>query len=102
MVFKTRYNAGDIVLFYNKKISDNDIGQIKKVSFCFSHISGKEETYRIEPIKIECDYYDKSVCVDKRDIRGKLSKRAFKKAFVKKCVNHISNKHDNKGNDSNA
>lgn len=104
MRFKSNYNVGDIVKFYNKKTSKEDVGQIRQIFIRFSYDFGKEENYSIAPIKIEwdyCNYYDDSVAVALKFIRRKINKKAFRKAFekeyAKQCVEQITHQHEDKG-----
>ena len=89
MRFKTKYNIGDIVKFFNSKINDYDIGNITRVSVSFSFESGQEEKYKVNPIRINDDYYDHSIEINETSVYKKLNKKAFEKEFAKKCVKYI-------------
>ena len=94
----TKYNAGDIVLFYNKSINENDIGMITGVSFKYDlDPSIKFLEDRISPVKIVKDFYDNRVEVDETNIMKKLNKKAFEKAFAEKCAKYLTHKHKDKG-----
>jgi N-methylhydantoinase B/oxoprolinase/acetone carboxylase alpha subunit len=97
MKFKSKYNVGDVVLFYNSKIHDNDIGTIGVVKISFSLETLQRESYQICPVRIDCYYSDNSVEVTRNKIRKKLNKKAFNKAFAEKCVKHfLTHQHEDK------
>ena len=89
MKFKTKYNVGDIVQFYNSKIHDNDIGTIQSVNVCFSWETLQKESYDICPARIENDFSYKGIVVNENSVYKKLNKKAFEKEFAKKCVKYV-------------
>lgn len=89
MRFKTKYNIGDIVQFYNEKIHDNDIGTITSVNVYFSWESLQKESYDIAPARIESDFSYNGIVVDVNSVYKKLNKKAFEEEFAKKCVKYI-------------
>lgn len=97
MKFKSKYNMGDVVHFYNNKICDNDIGVITSINISFSWQTMLKEKYVISPARIEEDYSDNGVEVEIDSIRKKLNKRAFDKAFAEKCAKHLTHQHEDKG-----
>lgn len=90
MRFKSKFNVGDVVLFYNHKICNNDIGKIDSIIISFSYETMLQEKYKISPARIECDYSYKGVEVEINSIRKKLNKKAFEKAFAEKCANYVA------------
>lgn len=89
MRFKTKYNIGDIVQFYNERIHDNDIGTITGVNVSFSWETLQKESYNISPARIESDFSDNGIVVDVNSVYKKLNKKAFEEEFAKKCVKYI-------------
>ena len=90
MRFKSKFNVGDVVLFYNHKICDNDIGKIDSISMSFSYVTMLKEKYVISPARIEEYYSYNGVEVEINSSRKKLNKKAFEKAFAEKCANYVA------------
>lgn len=97
MRFKSKYNVGDVVMFYNHRIHDNDIGKIGSIKISFSLETLHKESYRIYPVRIEEDYSDNGIEIEVNSIRMQLNKKAFEKAFAEKCARYVSNQHEDKG-----
>lgn len=93
MKFKSKFNVGDVVLFYNRKICDNDIGKIDSIKISFSWETMLEEKYVISPARIEEDYSYKGVEVEINSIHKKLNKKAFERAFAEKCAKYLTHQH---------
>ena len=89
MRFKTKYNIGDIVQFYNERIHNNDIGTIQSVNVYFSWETLQKESYDISPARIESDFSYNGIVVDVNSVYKKLNKKAFEEEFAKKCVKYI-------------
>lgn len=88
MKFKTKYNIGDVVQFYNERIHNNDIGTIQGVNVSFSWETHKE-SYYISPARIESNFSCNRVKVDADSVYKKLNKKAFEEEFAKKCVKYV-------------
>lgn len=86
MRFKTKYNVGDIVKFYNRKICNYDVGEIKSVRVDFSWETLQKTKYMINPIKLEYEMFDNSISVDQSDVYKRLYKDAFEKEYAKLCA----------------
>ena len=89
MKFKTKYNIGDVVQFYNDKIHNNDIGTIRGVNVYFSWETLQKESYDILPARIESDFSYNGVKVDRDSVYKKLNKKTFEEEFAKKCVKYV-------------
>ena len=89
MRFKTKYNVGDVVQFYNSNIHDNDIGTIGSVNVYFSWETLQKESYDILPARIESDFSYNGIVVDLNSVYKKLNKKAFEREFAKKCVKYV-------------
>lgn len=92
MKFKTKYNIGEVVQFYNHKICDNDIGIIDCINISFSWETLQKNKYVISPKRIESDFSYNGVEVDENSIYKKLNKKTFNKLFTEKCVKYLEKK----------
>lgn len=86
MRFKTKYNVGDIVKFYNIKICNYDVGEITRVRVDFSWETLQKTQYMINPAKLEYEMFDHSIPVDQSDICKRLHKDTFEKECAKLCA----------------
>ena len=86
MRFKTKYNVGDIVKFYNRKICNYDVGEITSVGVDFSWETLQRTKYMINPAKLEYEVFDHSISVDQSDVCKRLHKDTFEKEYAKLCA----------------
>jgi hypothetical protein len=86
---KSKYNIGEIVQFKNPETKDIDVGSIDKVFISFSWEQLQKEEYMITPIRMRAVYVSDWVRVEKTDIRKKLNKIAFKRAYAEQCAKEM-------------
>lgn len=90
MKFKTKYNIGDIVRFYNVTSSRYQIGRINRIFISYSAEYGETIKYDIEKIKINHAYIADEVTILEGAIRKKINKKAFEKEYAKECAREIA------------
>ena len=86
MRFKTKYNVGDIVKFYNRKICNYDVGEITKIIIDFSWEALQKTRYMINPAILDYQAFNHSISVDQSDVCKRLYKDAFEKEYAKLCA----------------
>lgn len=89
MKLKSKYNVGDIVIFYNENTNENEIGSIDKIEIKFSWEILQKTKYTISLRKINGTYTCNSKEVPEAYIYKKLNKRAFEKAYAEQCAKEI-------------
>lgn len=87
MKFKTKYNIGDVVIFYGNPVFEKEVGQIDKIKIDFSWETSQRTQYSIKRININS--IRASITVSETDIQRKLNKKAFEKEFTKLCVREV-------------
>lgn len=87
MRFKSKYNIGDIVLFYNETTQKTEIGKIRKLRIDFSYETNKQELYFVEKVKTDIILgLDERIKISEHYIEKRLNKRVFEKEFAKICA----------------
>lgn len=90
MKLKTKYNIGDVVRYYNYTSSTNEIGIITHIYTDFSWETLQKTRYTIEKVKISNEPCSFHKTVDEYDIKQRLNKKAFEKAFAEECAREVA------------
>ena len=89
MKFKSKYNVGDIVHYFNTESGKNQIGRISRIFISYNTEFGEKIKYDVERIKIDNDYIADEVCILEGAINKKINKKAFDKEYAKECVREM-------------
>lgn len=89
MKFKSKYNIGDIVLFYTNSW-EQKIGRIISVCIKFSYETLKKISYDISLFvpnssQVYTNY------INENDIIKKINKKAFEKIYAEECAKYVVN-----------
>lgn len=90
MKFKSKYNVGDVIHYFNTENGKNQIGRISRIFISYNTEFGEKIKYDVERIKIHNDYIADEVCILEGEIYKKIHKKAFEKEYAKECAREIA------------